>query len=145
MLAGTLIAWAGAAVPAGYLVCNGAALLRADYPDLFAAIGVTYGAADADHFSLPNLAGRFLQAALADGSDLAVQGGTSTYSLTPSNLPPHAHLSGLGSAASTGACVSGSGARANDLYTGSGPGTAVPFSILPPYTRVRMLIKATNA
>lgn len=45
--------FAGTTVPTGWLECNSASVLRADYPDLFTAIGTTWGAADATHFTLP--------------------------------------------------------------------------------------------
>jgi hypothetical protein len=44
--------------PGNWLPCDGASLLRASYPDLFAAIGVVYGSADGAHFTLPDLRGR---------------------------------------------------------------------------------------
>ena len=46
-----------AAVPAAdYLVCDGAAVPRAGYPALFAAVGTTFGAGDGSTtFNLPNL------------------------------------------------------------------------------------------
>lgn len=44
--------------PAGYLLCNGASLLRTSYPRLFAAIGTVWGAADGTHFNIPDLRGR---------------------------------------------------------------------------------------
>ena len=52
---------AGTSVPAGYMACNGASLLRAKFPSLFNSIGTTWGAADGTHFTLPNLqdTGRF--------------------------------------------------------------------------------------
>jgi microcystin-dependent protein len=55
----------------GELACNGASLLRASYPDLFTAIGTTFGAADGTHFTLPLLTdtNRYLRAA---GGALAV-------------------------------------------------------------------------
>ena len=67
---GTILAYAGATLPEGYFSCNGASLLRADYPELFAAIGTIYGAADADHFNLPacNTSGRFIQASTTAGT-----------------------------------------------------------------------------
>jgi microcystin-dependent protein len=48
--------------PGGF-ACNGASLLRADHPDLFAKIGTTWGTVDGTHFTLPDLqtAGRFLR------------------------------------------------------------------------------------
>lgn len=45
--------------PAGWLLCDGRAVSRATYADLFAAIGTAYGAGDGGAtFNLPNLAGR---------------------------------------------------------------------------------------
>jgi len=55
---GSVVDFAGAVAPAGWLLCNGASLLRSTYPLLFAAIGTTYGAADGTHFSLPDCRGR---------------------------------------------------------------------------------------
>lgn len=51
-------------VPAGYLLCDGAAVSRTMYPDLFSVIGTTYGAGDGSTtFNLPdyNTAKRFAQ------------------------------------------------------------------------------------
>lgn len=52
-----------AAVGFGELACNGASLLRTDYPDLFNKINTTWGAVDGTHFTLPLLTdtGRFLR------------------------------------------------------------------------------------
>lgn len=56
---GTVIWSANPAVPSGYLPCNGAAVGRATYPELFAAIGTTYGSGDGSTtFNLPNLMGK---------------------------------------------------------------------------------------
>lgn len=58
--AGVVFPFAGpsTAVPPGWLYCNGASVLRAQYPRLFAAIGTAYGAADGTHFNVPDMAGR---------------------------------------------------------------------------------------
>lgn len=64
---GTTIPFAGNGdLPAGFLLCNGASVLRTAYPDLFAVIGTLYGAVDDEHFNLPNMNGRFIE-----GSDTA--------------------------------------------------------------------------
>lgn len=55
---GCVIDFAGAAAPAGFLLCNGQSVLRADYPALFTAIGVTFGSVDGTHFNVPDLRGR---------------------------------------------------------------------------------------
>lgn len=54
--AGTVADYAGTSAPTGWLPCDGASLLRASYPDLFTAIGTTWGAADGTHFNVPFLA-----------------------------------------------------------------------------------------
>ncbi|MCF3530876.1 tail fiber protein [Stenotrophomonas maltophilia] len=53
---GQVITFAGVAAPQGTLLCDGRTVLRADYPRLFAAIGLTYGndVAD-DSFRLPKI------------------------------------------------------------------------------------------
>jgi microcystin-dependent protein len=58
---GTVISYAGATAPTGYLVCDGTSVLRADYPELFAAIGTAWGSANASEFNLPDLRGQFLR------------------------------------------------------------------------------------
>lgn len=55
MLTGQIIWLAGPAIPDGYLEADGSSLLRAAYPNLFAAIGTAYGFADPAHFNLPDL------------------------------------------------------------------------------------------
>jgi len=58
---GTVIQYAGATPPAGYIVCNGAVLSRSTYSALFAVIGTTYGIGDgATTFGVPTLTGTTL-------------------------------------------------------------------------------------
>lgn len=57
---GTIVAYSGSTLPNGYMLCNGQSLLRTEYPDLFNAIGTTYGSVDSTHFNLPNIKGRVL-------------------------------------------------------------------------------------
>lgn len=55
---GTMAVWAGTGVPDGYLQCNGAAVSRATYTELFRVIGTRFGVGDgATTFNLPNAAG----------------------------------------------------------------------------------------
>lgn len=60
--AGVVVYVAKSAAPAGYLKANGAAISRATYAALFAAIGTTFGAGDGSTtFNLPDLRGEFLR------------------------------------------------------------------------------------
>jgi microcystin-dependent protein len=59
---GGLVDFAGpdATIPAGYLACDGQAVSRTTYAELFAAIGTTWGAGDGTTtFNLPNLLDRY--------------------------------------------------------------------------------------
>jgi len=60
--AGAIVAFAMAAVPAGYLKANGAAVSRTAYANLFASLGTYYGGGDGvSTFNLPDLRGRFVR------------------------------------------------------------------------------------
>lgn len=58
MPAGAVIPFAGSAAPTGFLLCDGSSKVRADFTDLFTAIGTTFGNADGSHFNLPDLRSR---------------------------------------------------------------------------------------
>jgi hypothetical protein len=64
---GFVTAFAGEEVPTGFLLCNGAQLLRVDYPALFAVIGTAHGGVG-EHFNLPDYRGRFIRG--VDDTDL---------------------------------------------------------------------------
>jgi microcystin-dependent protein len=62
-LAGTVVPFFGniANIPTGYLLCDGASYLRADYPYLFNRIGTASGAQSSTFFNVPDLRGKFLR------------------------------------------------------------------------------------
>ena len=56
---GTINIYAGSTAPTGYLICNGAAVSRTTYSNLFDVIGTTYGSGDGSTtFNVPNLKGK---------------------------------------------------------------------------------------
>lgn len=62
---GSIEYFATASPPAGYLKADGSTVGRETYPDLFAAIGVTFGEGDGETtFNLPDLIKRFAQGSL---------------------------------------------------------------------------------
>ncbi len=51
--------WAWASAPSGYFICDGSAISRTNYADLFAIIWTTYGVGDwSTTFNIPDLRGR---------------------------------------------------------------------------------------
>ncbi|MGQ0644396.1 MAG: phage tail protein [Elusimicrobiota bacterium] len=98
---GTVIAYAGATPPAGWLFCNGQAVSRTTYASLFGAIGTIYGAGDGSTtFNVPDLRGRVAvgkddmgggaagrMTAYINGSSLGASGGSQSHALSVSQLP----------------------------------------------------------
>jgi phage-related tail fiber protein len=59
---GLIAFFAASAAPSGWLECNGAAVSRTTYADLFAHIGTDYGVGDGSTtFNLPDLRGEFIR------------------------------------------------------------------------------------
>jgi microcystin-dependent protein len=59
---GTVLSFAGASTPSGFLLCDGSAISRTTYASLFTAIGVAHGNGDGSTtFHLPDYRGRFLR------------------------------------------------------------------------------------
>ena len=57
--AGIYLPYGGTTAPAGWLLCDGSAVSRTTYADLFAAIGEAYGAGDTTTtFTVPDMRGR---------------------------------------------------------------------------------------
>jgi microcystin-dependent protein len=88
---GAVMPYAGASAPAGWLLCDGASLLRTTYSILFAIIGTTYGSVDGTHFNLPDLRSRLPLGAGAGAGltarTLAATGGQENIT----NVPSHNH------------------------------------------------------
>ncbi len=58
----SVFAMATSTVPSGYLECDGSAVSRTTYADLFSAIGTTYGAGNGSStFNVPDMRGEFLR------------------------------------------------------------------------------------
>ena len=59
---GSVHVMATTTAPSGYLKCNGAAVSRTTYADLFAIIGTTWGEGDGSStFNVPDLRGEFVR------------------------------------------------------------------------------------
>ena len=78
--------FAGQTAPTGWLMCDGTAVSRTDYADLYSVIGDTYGAGDGSTtFNLPDLRNRFPVGA-GDTYNLNGQGGDTTATIPTTKL-----------------------------------------------------------
>lgn len=122
--AGATFAWPAAAIPAGYLECNGQAVSRNTYAALFAAIGTEHGAGDGvNTFNVPDIMGRTifgkeavasrLTAAISgiNGADLGAVGGSQS-------LQQHNHTAAVVDPGH----VHGGGGTPVNAEPGGGPG-----------------------
>lgn len=88
---------ASATAPAGWLLCDGSAVSRSLYAELFAAIGTTWGAGDGvSTFNLPDARGRTPISA-GTGAGLTARSvgqttGAENHQLIVDELPAHTHL-----------------------------------------------------
>lgn len=82
---GTVVVYAGDAnnVPEGWLLCDGASVGQADYPQLYAILGSAWGTSGSS-FNLPDLRGRFLRG-VDDGAGVDPNASTRTASNTGGN------------------------------------------------------------
>ena len=119
---GSIIMYGAAAAPTNWVLCDGSAINRTTYADLFTAIGTTYGSGDGSlTFNVPNLQGVF-PIGYDGGSSyaLAATGGATTdtptlsgtnagTTLTSSQIPAHTH-GGVTTGWPSGSWTGGTGA-----------------------------------
>lgn len=121
--------WPTNTAPSGYKICNGASLSRATYDDLFAVIGVTYGAGDdpGNTFALPDFKARF-------PVGVGQQGAGTNFALAASaDVENHTHTMTFpcGPNGATDTC----GVDCDTEYTSDAA------SHLPPYLAINFIIK----
>src|SRR5688572_28495280 len=105
---GEIRIFAGDFAPEGWALCNGQLLPTAQNPALFSLIGTTYGGDPRTAFALPNLQGSApLMAGQGPGLASRVigeHGGSTTVTLTQSQIPAHVHQ--VNASSNTGTVVS---------------------------------------
>ena len=95
-LIGEIKMWSAATAPDKWLLCDGAAISRTTYADLFAVVSTTYGVGDGTTtFNLPDLRGRApIGAGQGDGLSTRALGevvGEEAHIITTGELTPHTH------------------------------------------------------
>lgn len=98
---GGIVEFAGATAPKGWLLCDGSAVSRTDYAELFETIGITFGAGDGSTtFNLPNRKGKTGVGVDSSNEKFASIGATfgeEEHKLTIDEMPKHKHIGLLSS------------------------------------------------
>lgn len=94
-LTGVITAFGGSSAPTGWLLCDGSAVSRSTYADLFAVVSTTYGIGDGSTtFNVPNLKGRVpvgRDSTQTEFDTLGETGGAKTHTLSTAELASHSH------------------------------------------------------
>lgn len=140
---GTILPWSQATPPVGFLKCDGTAVSRATYSDLFAVIGTTYGSGDGSTtFNLPDLTSRApVQAntttnvGQAGGANKVTPGITNNQGVNaPSvtgNVAADVGTLTVNAASLTGAVTADAGTLASSTTVNGNPGTTQNLGFTP--------------
>lgn len=90
---GAIIPFGGTEAPTNWLICDGSMLNRAAYPELFKAIGTSFGTDGPNNFYIPDLRGRVIVGQDTSDADFGIglTGGEKTHTLNVSEMPSHTH------------------------------------------------------
>ena len=151
---GTILHFAGNILPEGYMRCDGSAISRETYSELFEIIGITYGAGDGvTTFNIPNFSGKV---AVGNSGDtyypLGGAGGEETHTLTVDEIPPHKHQiktnnddwNNTQSGGNYGTTKDGTTAWYNNNWYTENTGGGQAHNNMQPYLVVNYIIKVSN-
>lgn len=148
---GAIMPFGSDTIPDNWLLCNGQAVSRTDYQELFNTIGITYGSGDGfTTFNLPDLQGKIpvgLDENDTDFDTLGNTGGEKKHTLTINEMPKHTHSlrrSGAILEAGYNAMYSNNGVAEWGMTTGE-TGGSQPHNILQPYIVQNYIIKAKQS
>lgn len=141
---GSVMSFSSSTVPSGFLDCDGSAVSRTTYSDLFAVVGTTYGSGDGSTtFNLPDLQDNY-PIGVSGTKALGTKAGSASTTLAETNLASHTHTIYKTNYTATQVNIGAVQGRQLAYQTTSsvssaGSGTAV--DTFPPYIALKFMIK----
>lgn len=142
--------YAGATAPDGYFLCDGGAVSRTTYADLFTVVGTTFGAWDGSTtFNVPNLKGKvpvWVDTGQTEFDTIGESGGAKTHTLSTGEIPAHTHNADLydeynASNWSTRMTAAGTTFRTSNVAMGGSIWGSGSHNNLQPYMALHYIIK----
>lgn len=148
---GMICATGGSTADEGFLLCDGSAISRTDFADLFDRIGTNFGSGDGSTtFNLPTQDDAAL-VGVSGTITLGSTGGAKTHTLTTSELPAHTHDVTIAADEPANVNLGGAGARHANFtappgdeqrtYTSASTGSGSAHNNMPPFIGVNFQIK----
>lgn len=141
---GTVSPFAGSSAPSGWLLCDGSAVSRTTYADLFSVIDETYGVGDGSTtFNVPDLKGRVpvgYDSGQTEFDALGETGGEKEHTLTEAEMPSHTHDLGI-SKGGTGSTYGVGNTFGVGTSTSGSTGGDTAHENMPPYITMNYIIK----
>jgi microcystin-dependent protein len=141
---GSIMSFSSSTVPSGFLDCDGSAVSRTTYADLFAVVGTTYGSGDGSStFNLPDLQDNH-PIGVSGSKALGTKAGSTSVTLAETNLATHDHsysVTNYTASQANNDAVQGRQLAYQTAKNVGNAGSSTAFNTFPPYIALKFMIK----
>jgi len=141
---GSIMSFSSSTVPSGFLDCDGSAVSRTTYADLFGVVGTTYGSGDGSStFNLPDLQDNH-PIGVSGSKALGTKAGSTSVTLAETNLATHDHsysVTNYTASQANNDAVQGRQLAYQTAKNVGNAGSSTAFNTFPPYIALKFMIK----